>query len=357
MICRKNSEGTWTARVSLGFDAVTGRRIQRRVAKPTKRDCEVAVASLRTGNLRSNEGSMTVREFFHQVYLPERVAKGIKPRSINIYTLAFDKRVDPVLGGIRMDKFSPVQAQQFANHLTSKYATTTAENTMIMLKSMLSLAVDLGMITSNPAKRIVISGKPKETEPWTAAEAAAFLTTCKGSQYESLFWMLLETGMRIGEALTLRWDDIDFDSGRIVIQRTRTTDERGSKTVGTPKGGVSRVVPMSPALAALLSVEPSRSGNGWVYPGHPPIKPVTTQPVREIFQRLIRQSGVRPLSFHGLRHTSASILVSEGVPITTLQQRLGHRSVVTTQIYAKPDDSLSVAASATLASLLGRTLD
>lgn len=150
-----------------------------------------------------------------------------------------------------------------------------------------------------------------------------------------LILVLGRVGLRIGEGLGLRWDDIDFDRHCVTIRRT--LDWRRNPT--DPKGNRERTVAVSDdALAALRALR----GEGipavpWVFHG-PSGRPWSRVHVRRVLHRACRSAGVLPISVHQLRHTFGTLLADRGVQITLIRDMLGHHSVTETEGYIDPLD-------------------
>src|SRR5690606_8699890 len=135
----------------------------------------------------------------------------------------------PHLGEIPLDKLSPIQIQKFYNklldmdkmHGEGKISTTTVRKVHKVLRAALDWGIKMKMLHSNVAKRV---DPPKEKRTsvivWTQEEASAFLEVSKGYRFYPLFYVALSTGMRIGELLSLKWEDIDWDREVIRVKRT-----------------------------------------------------------------------------------------------------------------------------------------
>jgi integrase len=152
----------------------------------------------------------------------------------------------------------------------------------------------------------------EETERFLRAAAPewrAFLVTA------------LKTGLRVGELLALRWEDLDLVAGRIVVRRTLWHDQEG-----TPKGGRNREVPLSDEAVATLKAHRHLKGP-YVFCERDG-KRLNHNRVKDVVPRTCARAGLaKRLTTHGLRHTFASHLVMRGVAIKAVQELLGHATI------------------------------
>lgn len=206
-----------------------------------------------------------------------------------------------------------------------------APGTVRLRKQLLAQALgDLvpDVLPFNPAARSVRLPRPDSDEPehLEELEAQRFLRASYGTPGYPLWRLLLGTGLRLGEALGLRWEDLDLEHG------TATFDQQWSARSGgraPTKGRQGRTVTLTgPVLDALLEL-PHRSG--LLFPGQRRGQPLSQTTVSRWFGLALAAADLPDtLTPHALRHTFASVALSRGVPVTDVAQALGHRSVATT---------------------------
>ncbi len=152
--------------------------------------------------------------------------------------------------------------------------------------------------------------------------------------------MAVHTGMRLGELLAVRWGDIDWSAGQVVVERSY---RRGTYT--PPKNGKARRMDLSMVLQDTLTAERNRRrrqslshGQG----GHlhtliycsPAGHPIEQNKVRRIYARILKKAGLRFVKFHGIRHSFASILLTQGEAPIYVSRMLGHSSIqITHDVY------------------------
>ena len=252
----------------------------------------------------------------------------------------------------------------------------------MVIHGALEAAVRSRLVRENVAKRV--NNKPRAPEAnvallthcWTAEEAASFLVAAKaaGPQAAALFALALDTGARKAELCGLKWSDLDTRNGRLTIQRQLLS--RGREPIfGPVKNKTPRVVDLALETLELLKTHRAdqariKMRNRTAY--HDlglmfakewgdlhgredslglPLQ-VNNLGQRE-YLRIVRAAAVRPIKFHGLRHTSATLMLAAGVPPHVVAQRLGHKKVeITLGIYGHVLPTMQRDAAARLAALL-----
>jgi integrase len=205
-------------------------------------------------------------------------------------------------------------------------------------------AVRANLLARNPADDIELpsvgnGARGAKINAWSDAELAAFLGATRDERLHVLWHTLAMTGMRRGEALALRWDDIDLEHGFISVSKSRVGVDRVVRETPT-KSDRARVVQIDPATIAVLRAHaraqlaeladaPEALEAHFVFTtaAGDPLIPCT---VSHWFSRAVVGAALPKLSLHGLRHTHATLLLQAGVPAKIVQERLGHRSITTT---------------------------
>lgn len=212
-------------------------------------------------------------------------------------------------------KFSPSRERSIA----------TVNRELATLRRMLTIAHREGWILKHPflGSDTIISpaDEKKRTRVLTRDEEARLLDACDGprTRLKAIIICALDTGMRRGEILKLRWRDVNLETKRIHIQAMNT------KTLS------ARLVPISSRLIAELKSLPQRDPSSRVFG--------ITDTVKRSWATAKGIAGIEDLRFHDLRHTCATRLVQGGFPIAEVSRILGHASVVTTFRYANVDDT------------------
>jgi len=213
----------------------------------------------------------------------------------------------------------PLTAKSVNNHLT-------------VLRKLLVTAEEWKLICSVP--RIRRLRLPTATFDWlNAEEGARFLAAVEEHypQWKALFWTALRTGMRRGELFALRWEDIDFVARTI---RVRHSVFRGKLV--PPKNKRERTIPMTASLLAVLKEHRARTmmRSEFVFPKEDGTLTTHQDQVNRPLEGALKRAGLRRVTFHALRHSFASQLVSAGRSLKEVQELLGHTSIQVTMRYA-----------------------
>lgn len=228
------------------------------------------------------------------------------------------------VGSMRLTRVAPPDIRDLlAERDREGYAGRTRRAILDVLRMIFRLAEHDGLVERNPAA--TVTGPridAKEPVHLTAEQARRFLDAARSDNLFSLYAVALCTGLRRGELLALGWGDVALDTGTLTVRRAKTA------------AGLRRV-PLAPlAIEALRSLD-RRPG---------PIWPYSPSYVTRHVGVICKRAGVPVITFHGFRHSAASILLAEGVPIEVIKSVLGHTNASMTQHYARPEDDMKRAA-------------
>lgn len=266
------------------------------------------------------------------IYIEDR-QQHIKETSLYGIKTSIRKHVIPSLGHLPISQITPNVIRKWQNKLNSKnLRPPTILNINRRLVAILNFAVKYYGLPSNPMKITGTQGRrEKALDYWSKEEFETFIASVNSPLYKAIFLTLFYSGMRVGEALALTPDDVDFKSCKITI--SKSLNQLGHIT--TPKTVSSNrtltlpthVIHFVQETYSRLSYEAER------------LFPVSYSQVLFHFKRAIKVSGVRPLKIHALRHAHASILINNGIPVTAVSKRLGHTSPqITLSVYAHASD-------------------
>ena len=275
----------------------------------------------------------------------------LKPKTLVGYEDTARWYIRPTLGSVKLARLEPSRVQALYANLTGLGHTRIPAQAHAVLHRACRLGVLWGWLVTNPCDRVL---PPKYKAPrkkvWTVEQTVQFIAGVADDRYGPLFIFLALTGARLSEALALRWEDIDGDS--LTIRRS-VQRLRGAWVPTTPKTDAGeRTLAIPASLEAALRAERARQSarrlrvgaewcdEGLVFStirGKPLYKGCVAKALRTSCERL----GLPLLTPHGLRHLSASLLLSENVPLPNVSQRLGHADPsITARIYShvvRPD--------------------
>jgi integrase len=333
-----------------------GRRKAKRVgAEPqAKKAAEVAaikiLARLAEGDLSSFDARPAPATFaaYAQQWVDTHVTQACKFSTARIYALNLRRHVLPVLGARPVGQVTRADCRALIAACRAKgHSPKTIENVCRTLSSVLSQAVEDGLLAANPAMRLGRYYRQgdcptPEVCPLTRQELRHFLATAQQhTPWEYPLWLCAtRTGLRLGELIALQWGDLDFHGRFIEVRHNRV---RGRAT--TPKGHKRHRVDMSAQLAETLKAlhtvrkeETLRRGWGqvpvWVFCSETG-GPLDGDNLRKrVFYKLLEKAGLRHIRIHDLRHTFASLLLQNGESLKYIQEQLGHSSIqITMDIY------------------------
>lgn len=230
----------------------------------------------------------------------------------------------PFFGRIKLDKIKTVDIERYKSEkLQSGQSPKSVNNHLIALSKCLNVAKDWDIIITGPKIRL-LKTPPQSFDFLDEQECQLLIDNCSGMVRDMVI-VALKTGLRLGELLALRWEDIDFSNQIITVQRSVT---RG--IIGSPKSNKIRHIPFFDEINFILSNIANR--DGFVFgEGGIPLKPITCL---RWLNKSCKQAGIKTVGWHDLRHTFASHLAQRGISILIIKELLGHSDVKTTMRYA-----------------------
>ena len=263
-----------------------------------------------------------------------------KPSSVAAKEWTLRRHLVPAIGDLRLDQITYAVIEDLKLTLARKRArnwdksdiadapTLSAKsinNILTILRRMLVIARKRGLIATVP--EIDWLKVPPQEFDFLDFEEAKRLLAAVDEDWRTMALVALRTGMRMGELIALRWQDVDLVAGKLTVRQNAVKGK-----IGTPKSGKAREIPLSTeTVAALKSHRHLRGPLVFCSMDGEMLKYTE---LRHPLWRACRKAGLRPVQWHALRHTFASHLVMRGVPLKAVQELLGHSTIQMTMRYA-----------------------
>ena len=344
---------SWVARIYLEDGT------RKEVYAQTQTEAKRKLADLKRGaelGLALRSQRQTVGQFL--IDWLENVAKPkLRPRSFRSYRTIVGQYLVPRLGHVQLAKITPQHVQSFQNELLARPLArgtgTVSSGTVINARRVLGRAMEQaahwGLIARNPVR--LVDGPHvtrKEIQPLDPDQARQLLAAISGDRLEALYTVALALGLRRGEALGLKWDDVDFLTSTLYVQRSLQRGDNGLELVDVKTKKSRRAIPLP--LIALRSLQKHRQrqelerqtatmANLWTETGlvftNVTGGPMDPETATKSFQRVLKRGGLPHQRFHDLRHACASLLLAQGLDLKVIQEILGHSTItITADLYA-----------------------
>lgn len=350
----QRTDGRWCAVLDLGW--INGVRQRKTLYGMTRREAaEKLNQAIRTKaqGLPVAVERQTLSQFLNR-WLTDSVKASVRPLTFEQYAQHLRLYINPAIGQFQLSKLTPQHVQAFINaKLKEGLSPRTVQITLFVLRRALEQAVKWDLVARNVAKLVdTPHAERPEIKPIVADQVQRFLQAVKGERIEAVFTVGLALGMRRGEVLGLRWEDIDFVcrtvSVKQAVQRSggRFAEGDGQRSklhFVTPKSfrGI-RTLAMPDCVASALQSHRARqaeerllAGSGWQDFGlvfttrkGTPIEP---RRVDTEFKRILKKAQLpETIRLHDSRHFAASLLLAQGVHPRTVMEILGHSDISVT---------------------------
>jgi integrase len=348
---RQRKPGVWEASVLV--QQPDGTKKRKYVYGTSDRDVRRKLDELRSRvreGMPATDAAGTLGEYLDR-WLLDGLAEH-KPTTRENYTTMVERHIKPAIGAVRLDRLGPLDVQRLINAKRETHSASTVRLIFGVLHRALEQAVEWELMARNPAAKIK---RPKAGEPHgrflSTEEASLLLRAARGTRLHALVAVALAVGLRRGEALALRWSDVDLDARTVTVRRTLSRISTGL-VFTTPKSGKARTIPLpEPSLRVLrehrqalvaerLALGPAWEDHDLVFPSRLG-SPAEPRNVLREFQAIVKRSGIPAARFHTLRHSCGALLVAQGVHLQVVAEILGHSDIrITSAVYAHVGEQL-----------------
>lgn len=271
---------------------------------------------------------MTFADFAKEYYLPHATMHK-KTWQEDVWKI--EKRLNPVLGNLRLSSITARDLTSFHSKEKERTSATTANHHLTLLKRMLNLAVKWGVMEKSPAATLDKFREPPHRERYLTKDELPRFLACLDEQEDRLsvaaIQLLLYTGCRRNEVLSLTWDQILLDEGRIFLPITKNGRSRSVHL-----NSKSREVLV--ALAKRKDEERRTQASTYVFPSRAGTRKGYIYDVRKPFEAACAKAEISGLRIHDLRHSFATLAIQGGASLFDVQKLLGHQDIAMTQRYA-----------------------
>lgn len=365
---RQRPDGRWEARLMV-TDPATGQRRRLTWYGKTRTEVRAKLDEARRRHdqhLPVKDAALTVAEWADRWLTTVLPASGRRPTTVDVYTSLTRTHVLPVLGRRRLSAVKPSDVDSLTANLTG--APSTRRQVHTVLRLLFADACRDGLVARNPVEATKRpSVPPSKPRALTSQQVRDILTAADSHRHRPLLVLVATTGLRRGEALALRWSDLDTTTGVLRVERNLTRAD-GHLTFGEPKTRRGhRDVPLPPAVVRVLTEHRRRQAAERLAAG-PGVwqdttglmfttevgTPLEPRNVSRWYATVCRQAGVTDTGLHSLRHAAATAMLTAGVPVRTVADVLGHGDVgLTLNVYAASLPGQAAAATAGVADTLG----
>lgn len=346
-ICQAKN-GKYIAR----YTSRNGKRIKKEFDKLQK--CRQWLADSKFEDEHGNvlQGEEPTVNAWYQYWIDNIKGDNIRFNTRRNYNERYEKNIKPLIGEMLLKDVKPLHCQNVLNSMADRYANSVIEHSRLVMWMMFDSALENELLIKNPVTKSVkcTSGrKPKEIRALTVEEQRIFLDTVNGTSNYNQYAFILQTGLRTGEMIGLKWSDIDFKNK--VVHICRTMEYRhsvGEWRVGEPKTKNSiRDVPLTQEAISILKNQKEK------------LKKIKVRPIE--FSDMVflcrdgtptknsaydtklfyycDKCGIERFSMHVLRHTFATRCIESGMRPKTLQMILGHSNIgITMNLYVHVTD-------------------
>ncbi len=362
---RKNGEGTvrlrkdgrWEGRVVIGYDD-KGLPKTKNVLAKTKGECVEKLKALKVTIVpmtpKTTKAGMTFGEWL-QFWYVNYCKPGVRPSTQRCYEGFIRLYLIPQVGDVPLNKLTQKDLQEFFNWMKmdgrSKDRDSKGEglssqivhNCHSLCYKALEKAIAENLIVINPAVGCKLPPlRRKEMQVLSREEMQKLLIQAKDEGYYEIFLLELTTGLRVGELMALQWDDLNFTTGELRVNK-QVYQTKGELTVSQPKTkAANRTVILPPAVVEVLREYKRTVSSRWLFPSpkkeDAPLAPSAASHRLALIQK---HAGCKKVRFHDLRHTFATNALEHGMDVKTLSTIIGHVSSATTlNVYAHVTDDM-----------------
>lgn len=367
---RQRADGRWEGCFNIGWSG--DKRVRKSVYVWTRADVQRLLAQaireheqgILPVDARTRTGDFLIR------WCEDSLPGTVKPSTAASYRFILEHYVIPSLGRIPLAKLSPADVQRMLRNLEQKgLGVSVRRQARVILRRALGEALRWDLVTRNAAALV---DAPRGTQRGAddaldQEQTEALLRASRGTRIEGIVTVAVATGLRRGEVLGLHWDQVDLDARTLTVAGTLKRLPKAGLVLDTPKtASGTRTIALPDLVVVALRDERRRqaenrlrAGDEWQDTGYAFTSaigtPIDPRNLTTYFHAVTKTAGLGQIRFHALRHTAATLMLSNGVSLEVISKTLGHASyAITADIYAKVSPDLQRTAADTMDGLLAK---
>lgn len=348
---KKRKDGRWEGQytVTLPDGTLKRKSVYARTKKEVARKLRGAIAD-RDGGLVFEAEGLTVAEYLER-WLTDSVKESVAGSTFERYEQLSRLHIASVIGKVKLGKLTPAHVQGlYKKKLEEGISVRTVEYIHATLNRALGQAVKWQLVPRNVAQAATAPRpRKKEMVAFDREQTRRFLEAACGDRLEALYVLAVTTGLRQGELLGLKWSDLNLKEGTLTVKRSLRVDKNGPRFTEGKRDRSRRRIDLGASTVAALKAHRARQNeerlkyaglredHGLVFCKEDggPIRACNM--ARNSFAKVLKRAGLDGvrLTFHGLRHTCATLMLLNNVPAKVVSERLGHADVAfTLRVYS-----------------------
>ncbi len=348
---KKRKDGRWEGQYTVTMPDGTLKRksVYAHTKKEVAKKLRKAIAD-RDGGLVFEAEGLTVEEYLER-WLADSVEGSVARSTFERYEQLSRLHIAPVIGKVKLSKLTPAHVQGlYKKKLGEGISVRTVEYIHATLNRALGQAVKWQLVPRNVAQAATAPRpRKKEMVAFDREQTRRFLEAARGDRLEALYVLAVTTGLRQGELLGLKWSDLNLKEGTLTVKRSLRVDKNGPRFTEGKRDRSRRRIDLGASTVAALKAHRARQNeerlkyaglwedHGLVFCKEDggPIRACNM--TRHSFAKILKRAGLDGvgLTFHGLRHTCATLMLLNNVPAKVVSERLGHADVAfTLRVYS-----------------------
>jgi integrase len=327
-IYQREDNGLWVTSASLGYDA-NGKRRRKYIYGATKAEVVEKLKEF-DPHRTAADGVLTVGKLAASWL--ERVKASVDPGTVEMYEQHVRLHIAPRVGHVKLAAFTAMHVDDLRDGLLRDgVSPAMTKKQLVTVRTVLGYAVRRKLIPANVALASELPKVPRYVpQVWTPAQVAAFTEAAKVDRFEALYLVAIDSGLRQGELLALRWPDFDPKAGTLTVTKALANRSGRLYVKETKRDRSRRSVTLAFSLDALARHRERMKGEGLDVEAGPIFADTRGGYVskgnmrRRHYLPTLKRAGLPPTKFHSLRHTCASLLLAAGVDTKIVSERLGH---------------------------------